>query len=231
MTAGILPTLALPVLASRGADQADGPLLTDFSLEELQEWVVGRGWPAFRARQLWGALYRRLETQAEGLHELPWALRHEVAGAARLSGLVVQDRQADREAGTEKVLFRLRDGATIETVLMRYERAGSPPRATVCVSTQAGCPLACAFCATGKMGWARDLSAGEVVEQVLYFERALRAEGRRVTNVVFMGMGEPLLPYDTTLTAIRTLGHAQGLNLGARHITVSTAGVAATRTA
>lgn len=227
MTAGILPTLALPVLAPRdAADQTDGPLLTDFSLEEMQGWVVGRGWPAFRARQLWGALYRRLETQAEGLHELPWALRHEVAGAARLSGLVVQDRQADREAGTEKVLFRLRDGATIETVLMRYERAGSPPRATVCVSTQAGCPLACAFCATGKMGWARDLSAGEVVEQVLYFERALRAEGRRVTNVVFMGMGEPLLPYDTTLTAIRTLGHSQGLNLGARHITVSTAGVA-----
>jgi 23S rRNA (adenine2503-C2)-methyltransferase len=200
-----------------------------------------------------------LETEPHGLHELPRALRDDLAATVRLSGLSVHERRVDTAAGTEKVLFRLHDGATIETVLMRYERDGASPRATVCVSTQAGCPLACAFCATGKMGWARDLSAGEVVEQVTHFARALRAEGhnssggtprrrrqsavldrrssamasasfteasgRHVTNVVFMGMGEPLLPYETTLTAIRTLTHPDGFNLGARHITVSTAGV------
>jgi 23S rRNA (adenine2503-C2)-methyltransferase len=211
--------------------------LTDFSLPALEQWVAGRGWPAYRARQVWGALYRRLETDPHGLHELPRGLRDELAATARLSALSVHERRVDAAAGTEKVLFRLHDGATIETVLMRYERDGASPRATVCVSTQAGCPLACAFCATGKMGWARDLSVGEVVEQVTHFARALRAEGhnsrggfteargRHVTNVVFMGMGEPLLPYETTLSAIRTLTHPDGFNLGARHITVSTAGV------
>jgi 23S rRNA (adenine2503-C2)-methyltransferase len=171
------------------------------------------------------------------VHELPRALREELASTDRLTGLAVHERRVDTAAGTEKILFRLHDGVTIETVLMRYERPDAPPRATVCVSTQAGCPLACAFCATGKMGWARDLSAGEVVEQVTHVARALRADGhnsrgdspearaRHVTNVVFMGMGEPLLPYDTTLTAVRILTHPEGFNLGARHITISTAGV------
>ncbi|GAC1433325.1 MAG: 23S rRNA (adenine(2503)-C(2))-methyltransferase RlmN [Chloroflexota bacterium] len=224
-----MPAVALPILGRPDAgtlrEEPSLPLLGDLSLPQLEEWVRARGWPAFRARQLWGALYRRLETDPRAVHELPREARDELAGAARLSGLAVHAHHSDPAVGTDKLLFRLADGATIETVVMRHERAGAPPRATVCVSTQAGCALACAFCATGKMGWARDLTPGEVVGQVLHAARLLRPEGRQVTNVVFMGMGEPLLPYDATLAAIRTLTHPQGFGLGARHITISTAGV------
>ncbi len=212
----------------RASAPASGPLplLTDLTLPALEEWARARGWPAFRARQVWGAVYRRLESDPLALHELPRAQREELAASMRLSGLEIAERHVDERAGTEKVLFRLHDGVTVETVLMRYPaRADTAPRATVCVSTQAGCALACAFCATGRMGWVRDLSAGEIVEQVLYCARVLRAEGQHVTNVVFMGMGEPLLVYDATLAAVRTLTHAEGFNLGARHITISTAGV------
>jgi 23S rRNA (adenine2503-C2)-methyltransferase len=126
----------------------------------------------------------------------------------------------DAEEGTEKVLLKLPDGECIEAVLMREE-----DRRTVCVSTQVGCPVGCAFCATGRMGFRRNLSAGEIALQVLFFVRKLKAEGDRVTHVVVMGMGEPLLNYDATLKAIRNLNHPWGLNLGARRFTVSTVGI------
>lgn len=129
--------------------------------------------------------------------------------------------------GTRKYLFRLDDGETIECVLMDYERTKSRDRHTVCVSTQVGCAVGCAFCATGLEGFQRNLSVAEIVGQVLDITHYVRQEDPdfQVTNLVFMGMGEPLLNYDPVLQAIQLLNHAQGLNIGMRRITISTCGV------
>ncbi|MGD2144817.1 MAG: 23S rRNA (adenine(2503)-C(2))-methyltransferase RlmN, partial [Anaerolineae bacterium] len=127
-------------------------------------------------------------------------------------------RSAD--ARTRKDLLAFPDGETVEVVLMRYET-----RRTACLSTQVGCAMGCPFCATGQMGFRRDLSSGEIVAQALHLARELQAEGKRLTNVVLMGMGEPLANYDNSLDAIRRLNHPEGFRLGQRHITLSTAGL------
>jgi 23S rRNA (adenine2503-C2)-methyltransferase len=127
---------------------------------------------------------------------------------------------SSRDGKTKKTLFRLPDSQAIEAVLMRYLK-----RRTLCISTQAGCALGCVFCATGQMGFQRNLSSGEIVEQVLYYARQLRSNGKSVTNVVFMGMGEPFHNYDETISAIESLNHHDGFNLGARRFTISTVGL------
>jgi 23S rRNA (adenine2503-C2)-methyltransferase len=121
---------------------------------------------------------------------------------------------------TQKTLFRLPDGEPIETVRMRYKR-----RRTLCISSQAGCAMGCVFCATGQMGFRRNLSSGEIVEQVVHYARILEAKEQRVTNVVVMGMGEPFHNYEATLNAIERLNHPEGMNLGARRFTISTVGL------
>jgi 23S rRNA (adenine2503-C2)-methyltransferase len=134
--------------------------------------------------------------------------------------LALVDTLLDEDGETEKALLRAAGGELVEAVLMRYDA-----RNTVCVSTQIGCPIGCSFCATGQSGFVRNLSAGEIVAQVLHFGRRLRQDGQAVTNVVFMGMGEPLLNYDATWRALLNLNDEQGLRLGARRMTLSTAGV------
>lgn len=136
-------------------------------------------------------------------------------------------REQRSKDGTRKYLFRLNDGETIECVLMDYARNRSRDRHTVCVSTQVGCAVGCAFCATGLEGFKRNLSVAEIVGQVLDITHYVRQEDPnfQVTNLVFMGMGEPLLNYDPVLQAIRLFNHAQGLNIGMRRITISTCGV------
>ncbi|AET70136.1 23S rRNA m2A2503 methyltransferase [Desulfosporosinus orientis DSM 765] len=136
-------------------------------------------------------------------------------------------REQRSHDGTRKYLFRLEDGETIECVLMDYERRSSRDRHTVCVSTQVGCPVGCAFCATGLEGFRRNLSCAEIVSQVLDITYFVRQEDPdfQVTNIVFMGMGEPLLNYDEVLKAIKLLNHDQGLKIGMRRMTVSTSGV------
>jgi len=141
-------------------------------------------------------------------------------GEAFVIGYPTPTAQHGDDEGTEKVLCSLRDGQTVEAVLIREK-----DRRTVCVSTQVGCPVGCPFCATGTAPYVRDLSPGEIAGQVLHFARALRAEGERVTHLVVMGMGEPLLNYEATLKAIRNLNDRRGFALGARRITVSTVGV------
>ena len=127
---------------------------------------------------------------------------------------------------TEKALHRLGDGALIESVLMHYPaRPGSRERHTLCISSQAGCAVGCPFCATGELGFGRDLEVAEIVDQVRFASRRLQAEDRRLTNIVFMGMGEPLLNLDRVLAAIEALNDRRRFGLGARHITVSTSGV------
>jgi 23S rRNA (adenine2503-C2)-methyltransferase len=176
--------------------------------------------PAYRALQIWQGLYRQLWKLPDEFSTLPRELRHKLADSFEFSHLQV-DRVLDSKDGdTRKTLFRLPDSQPIETVLMRYSR-----RQTLCISTQAGCAMGCAFCATGQMGFKRNLTSGEIVEQVLFYARILRAEDEEVTNVVVMGMGEPFHNYHATMAAIDRLNHPDGFNLGARRFTISTVGL------
>ena len=149
---------------------------------------------------------------------LPKALRARLASEAVAGTLQVDTEQQSRD-GTRKRLYRLPDGQLIESVLMRYDTG----RNTACISSQAGCAMACAFCATGQMGFARHLTAGEIFEQAWIYARELQSEGARLSNVVLMGMGEPFHNYDAAILAVRRI--MSDLGIGARHITVSTVGL------
>jgi len=184
----------------------------DVSRQALAELLGDQ--PDFRATQVWEGLHRRAARPAE-MTELPEALRARLADALPPALTEVGERVSDG-GDTVKWLFDLAGGARIETVLMAYS-----DRVTVCVSTQAGCAMACGFCATGQAGFTRQLTTGEILEQVVAAVR--RARPRRLSNVVFMGMGEPLANYDRVWGAIERL-HAD-MGLSARHLTVSTVGV------
>jgi len=196
-------------------------LLLDLTYNELKEFLTSWSQPSYRASQIWGWLYRALATDFQEMTNLPKGLRERLAGAACLRTMKPLEKRVSADGLTRKALFALRDDQTIESVLMHYER-----RRTACISTQVGCALGCVFCATGQSGLVRNLTAGEIVEQVLFFARFLKVKSERLTNVVFMGMGEPLANYEATWQAIETLTHGDGFNLGARRITVSTVGLA-----
>lgn len=179
------------------------------------------GEPSYRARQVYEALTRGLVTDFGAVTTLPLGLREKLA--ARLAAVSLTEVETRVAPGNtaSKTLFTTADGHPVEAVLMLVAE-----RATVCVSTQVGCAVGCAFCASGRLGLRRDLTAEEMVDQVLHFSRLLRADGdRRVTNVVFMGMGEPFHNYDQTLRACRLLNDEAGFGLAARAISVSTVGV------
>jgi len=194
--------------------------LTNCDLPTLQSLLAGWGEPAYRARQLWEWLYVHLATDFDQMTNLPQSLRERLAAETTIGVPQVVDTARSADGETRKDLLRLEDGETVEAVLMRYER-----RRSACISTQAGCAMGCTFCATGQMGLRRNLTGGEIVSQVLHFARLLRAEDERLTNIVLMGMGEPLANYDASLAAIRRLIHPRGFNLGQRHITLSTVGL------
>jgi 23S rRNA (adenine2503-C2)-methyltransferase len=194
-------------------------------LAALRSWAADRNLPAFRAAQVHHGLYRRLATSPGELTDLPRALREQLDLEVRLSDLRVVHEVSDSSGQTTKTLFALQDGALVESVLMAYGGRDIRRRHTVCLSSQVGCALACTFCATGRQGWARDLTVGEMVEQILYFARLLRTRGEQVTNIVYMGMGEPFLNYDAVLESVRLLTDPDAFGLGARHITISTSGV------
>lgn len=195
-------------------------LLTDLAYDELESWVTQQGEPAFRARQLFEWIYRSLAPDFGAMTNLPLAWRQQLADMASIQSLSPLQSVTSAEGLTTKVLLQLRDGETIETVLMRYEG-----RQSVCISSQVGCALGCPFCATGQGGFRRNLSPGEIVEQVLYFARQLQQQDLPITNVVLMGMGEPLANYDATWKAIRIVNDPRGFKLGARRFTISTAGM------
>jgi len=192
---------------------------------KLEEMVAGLGEPAYRARQLRVGVYRNLAWSFEEMTDLPAAFRRRLAGEARLHGLAPAHVSVGRDA-TVKALFNLADGNTVESALMFYGEKGSERRTSVCVSTQVGCAVGCPFCATGQQGFTRNLAPGEIIDQVLFFARYLRDNGAdRLSNVVFMGMGEPFANYDALMKAIRILNSPDGFGLGARSMTVSTAGL------
>jgi 23S rRNA (adenine2503-C2)-methyltransferase len=185
----------------------------EYSREQLAELLSDE--PRYRVDQLWHGLWDEART-IDDVSTIPKVLRNKLEERFVPALTVLADTQSDR-GSTRKWVFGLHDGATIETVLMTYDE-----RVTVCVSSQAGCAMGCSFCATGQAGFTRQLSVGEVVEQVMFAARAARP--RRLSNVVFMGMGEPLANYSVTVTALRHLHTYRGLS--ARHLTVSTVGVA-----
>ncbi len=194
--------------------------LYDLSLPALTELLAAWGQPAFRARQVWEWLYRHFVADTAAMTNLPAALRQRLAAETTLPIGEIVLRQDSRDGQTTKVLFRLPDGQFIETVLMAYEK-----RRTLCISTQAGCAMGCVFCATGQMGFMRHLTVGEIVGQVMFFARQLAARGEHVTNIVMMGMGEPLHNYEATMAALDTVMDHRGLAIGPRFITLSTVGV------
>lgn len=174
--------------------------------------------PRFRADQLWNWLYDRRVASFAEMTNLPIRLRQRLEAETQLGSLVLEDEQSSHD-GTVKRLYSLHDGQFIEAVLMEYD----DDRRTACISTQAGCAMGCVFCATGQMGFARNLTADEIFEQAMLYARDLAARGERLSNVVLMGMGEPFHNYDNAIHAVRRL--MSDLELGARHITVSTVGL------
>lgn len=185
--------------------------------DELAAFCVALGEKAFRGKQLFQWLYGRSAQQFDEMTNLSLALRARLNEVAAVGELVPVQRQVSRKQDAEKLLFRLPDGFQIESVMM-HEAA----RHTLCVSSQVGCPIDCKFCATGKMGLLRNLSAGEIVNQLLTAQRVCQT---KVTNVVLMGMGEPMNNYDEMIKACYLMTDEEGPNLGRRHIVISTSGL------
>jgi 23S rRNA (adenine2503-C2)-methyltransferase len=189
---------------------------------ELHALVESWGFSRDHAARLWNCLYLGLAGSLAQLPEIPARVRSRLAAETRIGTVPVSIETASSDGFTRKFLLALPDGEKVETVLMRFTG-----RATACVSSQVGCAMGCVFCATGQMGYRRQLAAGEIVSQVVHAARALRAarEPHRLRNVVFMGMGEPLHNYDAVMRAVDILRDPSGLGLGAERITLSTVGV------
>ena len=195
-------------------------LIYDLDLPELTSLMIEWGEPVYRAHQIWQRLYRQYWNSSEQFTNIPTSLRDRLAENFEFQALALATALNSSDGQTVKSLFKLQDGRSIEAVLMRYEK-----RNTLCISSQAGCAMGCVFCATGQMGFKRNLSSGEIVAQVMYYALMLHKETNVVTNVVLMGMGEPFHNYDNTLAAIDRLNDPQGYNFGARRFTISTVGL------
>ena len=196
------------------------PLINDFTKKELTERIAESGEPAYRAQQIWQMLYKQLIASPNDFSNLSKGLRQKLDESYCFEPLMVKKDLKSSDGQTNKLLFGLWDGRMIESVLMRYRE-----RNTICISTQVGCPMNCAFCATGQMGFIRNLSAGEIVAQILFFARMLKSEGQKLTNIVVMGMGEPFHNYDAVMKAIGIINDPDGMNFGERRITISTVGI------
>ncbi len=216
------PLAVLPVAAP--LDPRPG--IAGVGPDALTAWFSERGEPTYRGRQVADAVWGTSTTSFASIRTLPGPLRASLEAAFRFDTVEDTELRVSDGGLTEKGLHRLSDGALVESVLMHYPaRAGQRERNTLCISSQAGCAVGCPFCATGELGFTRDLETAEIVDQVRHAARRLVAAGRRLTNVVFMGMGEPLLNLDRVLEAVDALNDPRRFGLGARHITVSTSGV------
>ncbi|MEN3967239.1 23S rRNA (adenine(2503)-C(2))-methyltransferase RlmN [Mammaliicoccus sciuri] len=195
------------------------PSIYSLQLGELEDWLIDQSEPKFRAKQIFDWLYvKRVDAFSE-MTNLSKELREKLVQSFEITTLEVAVKQESKD-GTIKFLFELQDGYTIETVLMRHEYGNS-----VCVTTQVGCRIGCTFCASSIGGLKRNLEAGEIVAQVLTVQKALDATDERVSQVVIMGIGEPFENYDEMMGFLKIINHNNGLNIGARHITVSTSGI------
>lgn len=186
----------------------------------LENWILQKGEKPFRAKQIFDWIYQSFATSWEEMTNLPKSLKSALSEEIKFHTLKLAKTQVSEDGETIKYLWELEDGRFVESVFIQ-----APDRQTVCVSSQVGCPARCAFCASGKQGWMRNLSTAEIVEQVIQIEQDLRKKGKKVTNIVFMGMGEPFENYTQVLEAIRLLTAPEGLNLSQRRLTVSTVGL------
>ena len=195
------------------------PPILSLSQAELEAWLVDNDAPAYRRKQLWGWLARGV-TSFAAMHDVPKQLRVALERDFRITSLVpVAVSQADRSL-TTKTLFELDGGHSVEAVVMRYA-----DRSTLCISSPAGCPIGCPFCATGNFPFGRNLAAHEIVEQAADAARILVAEGRRLSRVVFMGMGEPMANYAAVVESVRRLSDPELTGISPRRIVVSTSGL------
>lgn len=214
------------------SDAVSIPVLSHQTAASFEALLKSWGEPAFRGRQIYRHVFVNLASDPMQMTDLPAKLRERLAKETRLFGLDLATVLVGDQGLTRKALFKLPDGSPVETVLMVY-----PDRATVCVSSQSGCPMACVFCATGKLGFLHDLTPGQIVEQVLWAAHELKkireehtpevdaGLPERISNVVFMGMGEPFNNYDNWWQSVERLHDPNGMNLGARSFTVSTVGL------
>jgi 23S rRNA (adenine2503-C2)-methyltransferase len=227
MTGLALPVAERPLFAPNPPGARDPrPGLSGLEPAELSAWVLAQGEPTYRAKQIGHAIWARSADSIEAVHVLPQRLRSAVATDFRADTLLETTVRPADEGLTEKALHRLDDGRLIESVLMRYPARGARrERLTVCISSQAGCAVGCPFCATGELGFERDLETAEIVDQVRFWDRRLAPSRGRVSNVVFMGMGEPLLNVDRVIAAATALSDPRRGAIGARHLTISTSGV------
>ncbi|MEQ2526437.1 23S rRNA (adenine(2503)-C(2))-methyltransferase RlmN [Robertmurraya yapensis] len=195
------------------------PSIYSLQLHELKEWLEEKNEKAFRGEQIFDWLYLKRVTTFEDMSNLSKGLREKLAEHFTITTLntLIQQTSSD---GTIKFLFELHDGFSIETVLMRHEYGNS-----VCVTTQVGCRIGCTFCASTLGGLKRNLEAGEIVSQVVKVQQALDETDERVSSVVIMGIGEPFDNFDSMMSFLKIINHDKGLNIGARHITVSTSGI------
>lgn len=195
------------------------PSFYSLQLQQLKEWLTDNGEKAFRGEQIFDWLYKKRITSIDDMTNLSKSLRDKLNEAFEITTLKTLIKQTSSD-GTIKFLFELHDGYSIETVLMRHEYGNS-----VCVTTQVGCRIGCTFCASTLGGLKRNLEAGEIVAQVVNVQQALDETDERVSSVVIMGIGEPFDNYDQMLSFLKIINHDQALNIGARHITVSTSGI------
>jgi 23S rRNA (adenine2503-C2)-methyltransferase len=195
------------------------PFIYDYSLEELQEWVKENGEPAFRGGQIYDWLYVKRVASFEEMSNLPKGLRQKLDEQFQFVTLK-EITKLESKDGTVKFLFGLWDDHAIETVIMRHNYGIS-----ICVTTQVGCRVGCTFCASTLGGLKRDLTSGEIVAQVVYSQRLLDATNERISSIVVMGTGEPFENYDNLKKFLQTMIHEKALNIGQRHITVSTSGI------
>jgi 23S rRNA (adenine2503-C2)-methyltransferase len=195
------------------------PHLLDWTPDELANWFTQRGEKSFRAKQVFEWVYARGATDFEQMTNLSKSLREMLRASLLLYASEVVRRAASSD-GTVKSLLRWPDGATSECVMIPSEN-----RRTACISSQVGCPVGCRFCASGLSGVERNLTSGQIVEQVLRVSAEATATGQRLSNVVFMGLGEPLANYENVMRAVRTINAPWGPNIGARKITISTVGL------
>jgi 23S rRNA (adenine2503-C2)-methyltransferase len=202
--------------ASQGIPEGSRASILDLDLPGLEQVMAAWDQPSYRARQIWQAIYQRGIVDAEQATDLPFEVRRRLHDTFEFRGFNEVARRTSTDGHTTKWLLSDRTGgATVEAVLMTYDR-----RRTACISTQAGCAMGCTFCATGQMGFLRNLTSGEIVEQVLRLGRE-----QPLTNIVFMGMGEPFHNYQASLAAVDRLTDPMGMRFGARRITISTVGI------
>jgi len=196
--------------------------------EEMEKMVMELGQPRYRADQILYPIYNKFPKDISEILQLPTSLRDKLIAEGYTIGSAKEvNRIVSEDGDTTKILLNLVDGNPIETVLIQYptSKINGHPRSTICVSTQDGCAMGCIFCATGQMGFKRNIKAEDIVAQVIHFARLLQERDQHVTNLVFMGMGEPLANYDEMIRAVRLLTDNRCFGLGQRHITISTIGI------